>query len=167
MDNLAAEIRNSLQEIVSPHIPEIVTVMTGFMLGLVLSFKMFFADRDGFLESIKFWLLPSHWVLGADVWHELKLIWWLVCGACFGYGAYKLYIFFQCLNVIGDRPCRHQIWVCSRLERRAKTNNILATITRVEHTHATNCGVVCVSSKYPTKGASTPRIPVRAVCTLI
>lgn len=58
------------------------------VLVWMLFFRLFFSDRDEFVEAIRFWLTPDwyslwHGEYWADMWAEFKLGLWF----CLGLGA--------------------------------------------------------------------------------
>lgn len=71
---------------------EVVGVVTGISV-LVLLFKFFFGDVNGFWECIRFWFTPDILSLFRGEWHEdqwseLKLGCWILSGVACGFAAY-------------------------------------------------------------------------------
>jgi hypothetical protein len=69
-----------------------VAVLAG-LVTLALLFKLFFRDLEGFQECLEFAVKPDilSWVtgdLGEDLWAELRLFAWIVCGGLVGLGVY-------------------------------------------------------------------------------
>jgi hypothetical protein len=73
-----------------------VSIILGVIAGvgvLVLLFKPFFGDRDGFFDCVKFWIKPDILSLFSgeyikDRFSELKLGLWILLGAMTGFGVY-------------------------------------------------------------------------------
>jgi len=71
---------------------QIVAIILGAIAGivtLVMLYRPFFRDAKGFHECVRFWLTPDLWSMvrgeyGRDVWSELVLLLWLVCGCGVG-----------------------------------------------------------------------------------
>jgi len=73
---------------------------TAVVLGLVVSltvmailYKPLFGDWEEFVECVKFWFTPDIFSLlmgefTEDLWSELKLVFWLVCGLLSWAGVY-------------------------------------------------------------------------------
>jgi len=69
---------------------------SGFIAGIIvlaLLFKPVFGDASQFWECVRFWFTPDVFSLfrgewAADRWAEMKLGFWLLCGAAAGFGAY-------------------------------------------------------------------------------
>jgi len=61
--------------------------------ALILLFKPFFGDAEGFMDCVRFWLTPDvfslfrgEWI--EDRWSEMKLGLWLLCGVGTGFAVY-------------------------------------------------------------------------------
>jgi len=75
---------------------ETVSIIIAVIAGLgvmVLLFKPFFGNADGFFECLKFWLTPEIFSLifgkfFQDIFSEMKLGLWILCGAGTGIGVF-------------------------------------------------------------------------------
>jgi len=74
----------------------IVSIILGAIAGaavLVLLFKPFFGDMDGFIDCVKFWFTPDVFSFFSgqyfeDRWSEMKLGLWIFLGGMAGFGVY-------------------------------------------------------------------------------
>jgi len=75
---------------------ETVSIIIAVIAGLgvmVLLFRPFFGNADGFFECLKFWFTPEIFSLifgkfFRDIFSEMKLGFWFLCGAITGIGVY-------------------------------------------------------------------------------
>ena len=75
---------------------ETIAAISGLVASLAvmaLLFKPLFGDWEEFVECLKFWIMPDIFSLFAgefldDLWGELKLVFWLVCGLLSWSGVY-------------------------------------------------------------------------------
>jgi hypothetical protein len=75
---------------------ETVSIILAVIAGtavLVLLFRPFFGDKDGFFECIKFWFTPDIFSLFFgkyfhDIFSEMKLGLWIFCGVITGIGVH-------------------------------------------------------------------------------
>lgn len=71
---------------------EVIGIIAGIIV-LALLFKPFFGDLPGFWECVRYWLTPDIFSLfrgewGEDWLAEMKLGFWLFCGAGAGFAVY-------------------------------------------------------------------------------
>ncbi len=72
---------------------KILSIAAGLFTAALL-FKVFFKDKDDFIECVKFWLTPD--IISAfrgeyfdDYWAECKLLIWGGISAAISYGSYQ------------------------------------------------------------------------------